>query len=61
MEFLASNPLLALCGILCIWPALVGAAGYYAGLTVSRRGRPRLVWENENGEPGLPYGNGGEL
>lgn len=63
MDFLANNPFIAICGLICIYPGAAAAVGYYIGSQFSRRGGPpRLVWpDQENGEPGRPDSYGSEL
>jgi hypothetical protein len=48
MEFLANNPLLAVCGLVCLWPGLMFGTGWILrGLVAQRGGLPRLVWPEE--------------
>lgn len=52
-EFLSRNPLVVLCGLLCVWPAATAAIGWWIGrngipLTISIKRRNNNVNVSNN-------------
>lgn len=48
MEFIANNPFIALCGVLCLWPLFFFGVGWWLrGLIAARGGLPRLSWPGD--------------